>query len=87
MKCELKVSINMKLQYGKNLKLTEVRYIPQLGKNLLSVSRLVSKGATMGDIQDKTTINKKGVSMILYPRKGQNKSMMLYLKAKRYAPE
>ena len=33
------------------------------------------------------TIKKNGVSMILDARKGQNKSLMLYLKAKRYSPE
>ena len=69
------------------MKLTEVRYIPQLGKNLLSVSRLVSKGATVGAIQDKTTINKSGVSLILDSSKFQNKSIMFYLEAKRYAQE
>ena len=32
-------------------------------------------------------ISKNGVSMILDARKGQNKIMMYYLKAKRYATE
>ena len=31
MKCEIEVSVNMKLQYGQKLKLTEVRYLTQLG--------------------------------------------------------
>ena len=41
----------------------------------------------MGVSQDKVIINKNNVSMILDPRKGQIKSMMSYLKTKRYAPE
>ena len=32
-------------------------------------------------------ITKNDVSMILDARKGKNKSMMFYLKTKRYAPE
>ena len=67
--------------------LTEVLYVPQSVKNLLSVSRLVSKGVTMGDTQDKMTIKKNGVSMILDEIKGKNVSMMFYLKAKHYVPE
>ena len=41
----------------------------------------------MGGTQDKMITKKNGFSMILYASKGQNKSMMFYLKAKRYAPE
>ena len=41
----------------------------------------------MGANQDKITIKKKGVSVIVDARKGQKKSMMLCLKAKRYDPE
>ena len=48
MKCKIKGSINTKFQYGKMVKLTEVLYIPQAVKNLLRISRLVSKGATVG---------------------------------------
>ena len=70
----------MKLQDGQIVKLTEVMYLPQAVKNLLSVSRLVSKGATIGGTQDKISIKKNSVSMILDARKGQNKSMMFYLK-------
>ena len=76
MKCDIKGSVNMNIQDGQTVKLNEVLYVPQSVKNLLSVSRLVSKGATMGSTQDKITINKSGVSMILDARKGQNKSMM-----------
>ena len=43
----------MKLQYGQTVKITEVLYMPQDVKNLLSVSRLVSKGATVGDTRYK----------------------------------
>ena len=56
-------------------------------KNIFSVSRLVSKGATMGATQYKMITKKNRVSMDLGSRKGQNKSMMFYLKAKRYASE
>ena len=52
-KCKLKGSVNMQLKYGQTVKLTKVLYTPQALKNLLSVSRLVSKGATMGSTQGK----------------------------------
>ena len=58
MKCELKGSINMKLWDVKMAKLTKVLYMPQAVKNLLNISRLVSKGATMGDTQDKLSLRK-----------------------------
>ena len=38
----------------------------------------------MGANQDKITIKKNGVSVIVDASKGQNKSMMFCLKAKRY---
>ena len=41
----------------------------------------------MGATHDKTIIKKNSGSMILEARKCQNKIMMYYLKAKRYAPE
>ena len=87
MKCKIKGSVNMKLTDEQMVKLTKVLYMPQAVENLLSLSRLVSKGTTVGDTQDKTIIKKKGVSIILYARKGQKKIMMFYLKAKRYSPE
>ena len=46
MKCELKVTVNMNLQGGETFKLTEVLYILQSAKNILSVSRLISKVKT-----------------------------------------
>ena len=66
------------------MKLTKVLCVPQAVKNLLIVSRIVSKGSTMGDTQYKTTINKNGVSMILDTRKGKNTSIIFYLKTKYY---
>ena len=87
MKCDLKGSVSMKVQEGETSKLTKVLYVPQAVKNILSVSRLVLKGATMGDNQDKIIIKNNGVSINLNARKFQNKSMMFYLKAKVYAPE
>ena len=77
----------MKFQYGQKVKLTKVLYVPQAVKNLLSVSRLVPKGTKMGANQDKITIKKNGVSVIVDASKGQNKIMMFCLKAKRYEPE
>ena len=64
MKYNLKGLVNMKIKGGEKVKLTKVLYVPQAVNNLLSVSRLVSKVATMGDTKDKTTINKNGVSMV-----------------------
>ena len=58
MKYELKGSVNMKIQDGQTVKLTEVLYVPQAVKNILSVSRLVYKGATMRFTQGKMTIKR-----------------------------
>ena len=49
-KCELKGSVKMKLQDGQTVKLTEVLYVPQAVEKLLSVSRLILKGAKMGPL-------------------------------------
>ena len=53
MKYGLKGTVNMKLQEGEMVELTEVLYVYQSVKNLLSVSRLVSKGSTMGATEEK----------------------------------
>ena len=76
----------MKLQDGQTVKLTEVLYVPQAMKNILKVSKLISKGATMGATHDKIIVKKNGVSMTLDASKGQNKSIVFNLKAKRYVP-
>ena len=76
----------MKLQDGQTVKLTIVQYVLQAVKILLNVSRLVSKGAMMGATQDKRIIKKNGVSMTLDASKGQNKSILFYLKANKYCP-
>ena len=73
----------MKLQDGQTVKITEILYVTQDVKNILSVSRIVSKDATMVDNQDKMIIKNNGVSMTLDARKVQNKIMMFYLKEKR----
>ena len=75
----------MKLQDGQTVKLNEVLYVPQAVKKLLRLSRLVSKGATVGSTQDKTSIKKNRVSMTLDASKIQNKRITFYLKAKVYA--
>ena len=53
----------------------------------MRVSTLILKGAKIGSTEDKIFIKKNGVSMTLNTRKVQNKSMMFYLKAKRYTLE
>ena len=58
------------------MKLTKTLYVHQDFKNLVSVSRLVSKGATIGPTQDKTIIKKNGVSTIIDARKG--KKIMMF---------
>ena len=85
--CDLKKSVNMKFKDVQTVKLTKILYVPQAVKNLLSVSRLVPKGSTMGATQEKITIDKNGVSAILDARKVQKKSMMFYFKAKRNSSE
>ena len=69
MKFDIKGYVNMKLQYGKTVKLTKFLYVPQAVKNILSVSRFASKGATMGATQENIIIKKKGVSVTLDARK------------------
>ena len=75
----------MKLQDGQTVKLTKVLYVPKAVKNILSVSRLVSKSFTIGATQCKMITKKNGVSMILDAKKGQKNSLIFYLKAERYA--
>ena len=65
MKCELKGTVNMKLQGGEKSNLENVIYVPQPVKEILSVSRLVAKGDTMGATKDRTTTKKNGVIMNL----------------------
>ena len=77
MNCEIKVTVNMKLQGGKTFKLDEVLYLPQLVNNILSVSRLVSKESTMGDNKDKTTNKKGGSRMTLDARKKRDHNFLL----------
>ena len=48
MKCDLKGSVNMNIHGWETVKLTKFLYVTQEVNNILSVSRLVSKGATIG---------------------------------------
>ena len=48
MKCEIKNTVNMKIRGGETVKLTKFLCVPQTVENILSVSSLVSKVATMG---------------------------------------
>ena len=77
-----KVSVNMNMQAGETVNLNKVLYVPQSVKNFLSVSKLLSKGATIGYDQDKMIIKKNGINMILDARKVKNASMIFYLKKK-----
>ena len=56
------------------MKLNKVLYVTQAVKNILSVSRLISKGATMGATQDKTIIKKNGLSITLDARNGKKRA-------------
>ena len=87
MKCKLKVNVIINFQDGQLVNLSKVLYVLQAVKTLLRVSRIISKGAMMGSTQDKIIIKKNGVSIILDTSTFQNKSMILYLKAKMCAPE
>ena len=69
------------------VKWIKVLYVPQSVKNLLSISRIVSKGATIGDTKDKMTIKKNDINMILDERKVIHESIMVNLKEKRFAPK
>ena len=53
MKYKLKGSVKMNIQGGETAKLNKLIYLTQDFKSLLSVLRLVSKGATMKDNQEK----------------------------------
>ena len=48
-----------------------VLYVPQEVNNLLSVLRLISKGAKMGFTKYNMAIKKNGISMIMDARKGK----------------
>ena len=86
-KCKLKGLVNMNMKGEETVKLTKVLYAPQTVNNILSLSRLVSKGSLMGDTQGKMIIKKNGVNTILDARNGKDTSMMFYLKAKIHTPE
>ena len=58
------------------MNIDEFLYIPQSFKNLLREPRIVSKEAMMEDTQDKMSINKNVVGMILESIKGNNTRMM-----------
>ena len=58
MKSDIKCAVNMKMQGGEMFKFTEVVYVPQEVKNVLIVSSILFKGATMGETKDKINIKK-----------------------------
>ena len=86
MKCEIKGSVNMKLQYRQTEKLTEVLYVPQSVKYFERIKDCL-EGCYNEVHSGKMIIKNNGVSMTLYGRDSQNKSAMFYLKAKIYSPE
>ena len=87
MNCELKGTVNMKLQGGETVKFTDVLYVPQSVKNILIFLGVVSKWAIVGDTKYKMTIKKNDVNMILNVRNEKNESTMFYLRSNIYAPE
>ena len=87
MKCDTQVTVIIHLQGRKTFKLTEVLYLPQEVKNILSISRLISKGAMVGDTKNKMTFKKVSVSINLYANKLINESTIFYFKANRYSSE
>ena len=70
-KCKLNGLVNTKMKQEETVKLTKVLYAPQTVNNCLIFPMLVSKGAMMGDTQEKMTIKKNVVNMILDTRKGK----------------
>ena len=54
--------------------MTDVHYVPQAVKNLLSTPMLVLKVSTIGDTKDNKTTKKNVVSMILDSIKGKDYS-------------
>ena len=87
MKCEIKDLVNMNMKVRETVKPPEVLCVTKSVNNVLSVSSIVSKESTMGATQDKMTIKKNGVSMILNAIKERNTSMIFYLNTKRYVSE
>ena len=55
----------MNMKGRETLNPTKVIYLPQEVKNILSISRLVTEGFTMGATQDKMNIKKNCFNMIL----------------------
>ena len=69
MKCELKGSVNMKLKNIETVKLNQSPVHTPSIENLLSTSRLVSKGAMIMDNQDK-------MELVQYWMKGNVKTKL-----------
>ena len=80
MKWNLKGSVKMKMKSGEMVNNIKVLYVPKATKNILIVSRIVSRGDASRATQDKITIKKNGVSMIQDTRKVKNERMVFYLK-------
>ena len=58
LKCEIKVLVNVKMKGVETVKFAKVLYVPQAVKKFLSVSRIVTKGATTGATQEKMITKK-----------------------------
>ena len=72
MKCKLKGSVKNETTRRTNGETYQNTVPSPSCEKLLSVSKLVYMGATTGVTQDKTIINKNGVSITLDARKGKN---------------
>ena len=87
MKWNLKGSVKMKMKSGEMVNNIKVLYVPKATKNILIVSRIVSRGDASRATQDKITIKKNGVSMIQDTRKVKNERMMFYLMENATSPK
>ena len=76
----------MEMQGGEKFKLENVLYVPQAVKNLLRVSRFMTKGDTMEDLKDNMNIKKNVASVNPNTIKGQNGSTMFYLRGGNIIP-
>ena len=70
----------MNLLGREKFKLGNILYVLQVVRNLMSVSRFVSKGDTVASTKDKMTTKKNGTRINLNARKGNHGITMLYLK-------
>ena len=77
----------MNLKLGLTVKLKKLYTYLKQSRIFLEFQGSYQREPRWGDTQDKMTINKNDVNIILDSRKGKNESMMFYLKANIYSPK